>query len=243
MEDKFKISLDIPKQNVTGPDRSKIKVSGLPEAVAKAKKNILEIVKEHEGETIQVPRAQHNAISNNGQLFRQLRNELKVTVDHGGEQPPKRGAAPTPHARVNGGSVPLITDDPTSAADNHSWEVVDADAGSGEEGMIPWNLRGNPENLARARAQIEKRLADAQKPKATGYLILPDPTTYGLIIGPGGSKISDIRKKTGTNITVPRAQTQGEAIEIVGGKEGIEKAKDIILELVKNGGNGGSRRG
>jgi hypothetical protein len=32
---------------------------------------------------------------------------------------------------------------------------------------------------------------------------------------------------------VPRAQSEGEAIEIVGSKAGVEEARDIILEIVQ----------
>lgn len=44
---------------------------------------------------------------------------------------------------------------------------------------------------------------------------------------------------------MPRDQARGEAIEIMGGREGVEEAKEMILEVVKNGGGnaGGGRRG
>jgi len=146
--------------------------------------------------------------------------------------------------RANGGaSMPLITDDPEAAADNHSWDIIDNNT-STEEGEIPWVLRGNPENVAKAKAMIEKMMEEASKPSSIGYLILPDPKSYRFVVGSGGSKINEIRKSTGTKVQVPRDQARGEAIEIVGPREGVEKARDIILEAVKQGGQagGGARR-
>ena len=238
LESQFGVNIDIPRQTVQGPTRSHVKVAGLPENVQKAKGHILELVKEQEGETIQVPRGLHHVISDNGQVFRRLRNDHKVTIDHAGQQPPPKISA-APRSRVSaGGALPLITDD-QDAMDNHSWEIVDKDTEGGEAGDIPWVLRGSPENVVKARATIQKALQQAQKQGSTGYLILPDPKTYRFIIGQGGSQINSIRKQTGCKITVPRDQAKGEAIEIVGSKEGVEQAKDIILETVRNGATNG----
>lgn len=236
LELQFNIGLDIPKLSQQGPARSQVKVSGQPVNVEKAKAHILDLVKDREGEAFQVPRKYHQAISDNGKFFRRLRNDHKVTVDHAGHQPPKRSAA-VPRPQLNGGvSLPLITDDPDSI-DNHSWEVVDSGE-SAEEGNIPWILHGSPESVAKARAMLEKAIeeAESQQFQSIGYLVLPDPKTYRFIIGQGGSQINAIRKETGCRVTVPRDQSQGSAIEIVGSKEEVEQARDIILGVVQSGG-------
>jgi polyribonucleotide nucleotidyltransferase len=62
-----------------------------------------------------------------------------------------------------------------------------------------------------------------------------------LVVGSGGSTINDLRKKTGTKIQVPRDQAKDEAIEIVGTKEGCEQARQLILDIVSKGGNGGRK--
>lgn len=234
LESQFNVGLDIPKMSQQGSARSQIKVSGQPADVQKAKAHILDLVKDQEGEAFQVPRRYHQAISDNGQFFRRLRNDHKVTVDHAGHQPPKRSAA-VPRPKANGStSLPLITDDQESI-DNHSWEVVDSGE-SVEEGDIPWILRGSPESVAKARALLEKAIeqAKSQQSQSIGYLVLPDPKTYRFIIGQGGSQINAIRKETGCRITVPRDQSHGSAIEIVGSKEGVEQARDIILDVVQS---------
>ena len=247
LEAKFNVSLDIPRQ---GSDDTRIKVVGLPAEVAKAKAHIEELTKEQVGETIEVPRKFHHAITDNGRLFRRFRDEHGVTIDHAGQQPPPRPANAKSGARsrnVNGGasSMPLITDDAPAGGDQHSWELVDNTTSyPGDDGdeIIPWILRGsNAESLAKAKSQLERSLERAQQPSWTGYLILPDARGYGRIIGPGGSQINSIKKKTGCDVQVPKARSAGEAVEITGEKSGVEEARDIILGIVKEGGNGGGR--
>ncbi|KAF1829514.1 hypothetical protein BDW02DRAFT_573897 [Decorospora gaudefroyi] len=246
LESQLNIQLDIPKQTTTGAARSQVKITGEPAAVEKAKEHILELVKGQEGETVQVPRYLHHSISDNGQFFRQLRNQHKVTVDHGGEQlPPKPSQTEAGKARKGAnGALPLITDDATSGADEHSWEIVDNNApeeGADLSATIPWILRGPTESLPKARQRLEAAIEAASKPSSTGYLILPDPRSYRLVVGPGGATINDLRKKTGTKIQVPRDQAKDEAIEIVGTKDGCEEARQMILDIVAKGGNGGRR--
>ena len=228
MESKFSVSIDVPRQ---GSGQTAVKILGRPENVESAKEHIQGLLQSQQGETMQVPRNVHHAISNGGQFFRQLRNNHQVTVDHAGHKLP---AKPDTTTRANGsGSLPLITDDDDKASDAHSWKVVATAAG--EDGEIPWVLRGTPENVAKAKEAIEKALEQAQKNDATGYLVLPDPRTYRYVIGSNGTKVNSIRKQSNCKIQVPRNQAEDEAIEIIGSTEGVETAKDLILEAVREG--------
>lgn len=227
MESQFTVSIDVPRQ---GDGKTGVKVTGRPENVAKAKEHISGIIKQQQGETLQLPRSVHHAVSNNGQLFRQLRNNHQVTVDHAGHKVPSK---PDSSTRANDdGALPLITDDADATAEAHSWKVVKT--ASGEEGEIPWVLRGTPENVAKVKEMIQKAVEQAQKNDSTGYLVLPDPKTYRHVIGPNGSKVNSIRQQSGCRIQVPRDQAKDEAIEIVGSQEGVEKAKDLILAAVRD---------
>lgn len=233
LEQQFGVSINVPRQSETGPQRSQVRISGQPSRVEKAKAHILDITKDMEGVTVSVPRRLHHSIADNGQFFRRLRNDHKVTVDHGGQRPPPKPSAPTP-SRANGAATPLITDDPSANANAHSWEAHDLHASS-EEGDIPWILYGpSPEAVATAHAKLDKALEEASKQDTMGFLILPDPRAYRHVIGPGGSEINRIRKQSGTKIQVPRDQSKGEAIEITGAKPGVEEARDLILEIVQN---------
>ena len=233
LEQEFGVSINVPRQSETGPQRSQVRISGQPDNVEKARAHILEMTKDMEGETVPVPRRFHHSIADNGQFFRQLRNNHKVTVDHAGQRPPPKPSAPAP-SRANGSSMPLITDDPAASANSHSWEIHDLHASS-EEGEIPWVLSGpSTEAISAARAKLDKALEEAGKQDTMGFLILPDPRAYKHVIGPGGSEINRIRKSTGTKIQVPRDQSKGEAIEISGDKSGVEEARDLILEIAQN---------
>lgn len=240
LESKLNVAIDIPRQ---GDGRTGVKISGLPTDVEKAKAHILDLIKDAEGETIQVPLKYHHIVSDNGQFFRELKNKHSVTVDHAGHKLPPRPKAPV-NTRANGGSLPLITDDQESSADAFLWNIIST-APSDLEGEIPWILRGDEANIAKAKVQLAAALEAASKNTSTGYLTLPDPRTYRFVIGQGGSKVNSIRKATGCKINVPRDQAAGEAIEITGSAEGCEKAKEMVLEAVKEGNNnnnGGGRK-
>ncbi|KAI9887736.1 MAG: hypothetical protein M1823_000485 [Watsoniomyces obsoletus] len=240
LEGQFHVGLDIPRVAENGPAREGVKISGRSEDVARAKEHILKMIESGQGETIQVPRRLHHAVANNGQFFRRLRQDLDVMVDHAGHQPPPRPAIINPRSATgpDGGDMPLITDD-ESRPDAFRWHVRDNQDESAGEGDIPWVLRGQAESVARARQQLESALKAAQKPVATGYLVLADPRTYRLVIGPGGSQVNSIRDATGCKINIPRNQNHGEAIEIHGEKDRVEEAKEMIVEIVQEGSKGG----
>ncbi|KAI4735409.1 hypothetical protein E4T50_14070 [Aureobasidium sp. EXF-12298] len=233
IESEFGIQLDIPKQSVTGPERSRVKLVGRAENIEKAKEHIETLTKDAESTDIQVPLKFHHAIADNGQFFRRLRSDLKVSVDHKGERPPQRPEALS--TRKAGSGMPLITDDATAGAsdDNVSWVVHNLHE-SAPEGNITWALSGaSTESLEKASARVKKALADAQKLTHAGFLVLPDPSSYRRVVGPQGSTINDIRAKTGTKIQVPKAQSGDEAIEITGTQDGVENAKEMILNAIQ----------
>ncbi|QKX58723.1 uncharacterized protein TRUGW13939_05850 [Talaromyces rugulosus] len=232
LESQFNVSIDIPKQ---GSGRTEVKIRGPSNSVEQAKVHIEGLLKEQQGETVQVPQHLHHAISDNGSFFRRLRNDYQVTVDHAGQQPPAKPSPVDSREEANGSSLPLITDDPNEAADTHSWKVVDNAPVSDSSAVIPWVLSGATDNVGKAKAALEKALAAASQQGATGYLILPDPKTYRFVVGQGGSQINTIRKKTGCRIQVPKGQAKGEAIEIKGSKTGLDEARDMILEAVRVG--------
>ncbi|KAL9000740.1 MAG: hypothetical protein Q9169_000776 [Polycauliona sp. 2 TL-2023] len=236
LESRFHVSIDVPRMAQEGAARSKVKLVGQPGDVETAKAHILELVKEQEGTTIQIPRRLHHSISNNGQFFRRLRTDYKVTVDHAGQEPPARPSGGPRGHQNNGKALPLITDE-QEQTNGHSWETVDNDKQEAESGDIPWVMRGHRDNISKAQNALQKALdqAQSQGQSSVGHLVLPDPRTYRFIIGSGGSQINSIRQQTGCQITVPKNTAKNEAIEIVGSKDGIEQAKNIILETVQNG--------
>lgn len=236
LEQQFSVTINVPRQTETGPQRSQVRIAGQPSDVEKAKAHILEVTKEQEGETVSIPRRFHHIIADNGQFFRRLRADHKITVDHNGQRPPPKPTAPTPQ-RANGanGSMPLITDEPGANADTHSWEMHSLQAADDDGSEIPWVLSGpSPEAISAAKAKLERALEEATAQDTIGFLILPDPRSYRHVIGPSGVEINRIRKQTGTKIQVPRDQSKGEAIEIQGSRDGVQEARDVILGIVRD---------
>ena len=238
IESKFNVTLDIPR---LGSGNTDVKLKGASSAVAEAKEHIQGMLKEKHSETAYVPTHLHHVISDNGAFFRRLRYDHRVTVDHAGQAVPQNSPAEETRGAANGSALPLITDDPTAAADAHSWTIVDHNTADPDTTPFPWVLSGTPENVAKAKAALEKAIVSAPQQTATGYLILPDPKTYRYVVGQGGSQINAIRKKSGCRINVPKDRARGEAIEIRGSSAGLEEAKDLILEAVQNGLNGSAR--
>jgi predicted PilT family ATPase len=233
IESDFDVQLDIPRQNVTGPERSKVKLTGRAENIEKAKEYMETLTKDEESAEIQVPLKFHHAIADNGQFFRRLRNDFRVSVGHKGQQAPKRPEALS--TRKAGSGMPLITDDASGGAsdDNVSW-VVHNLHDNASEGDIVWELTGaSAESIQKASARVKKALAEAQNSTHAGFLVLPDPNSYRRVVGRNGETINDIRAKTGTKITVPKAQSGEEAIEITGSQSGIESAKELILVAIQ----------
>lgn len=237
LEARFKVSIDIPRQ---GSEQTAIKITGLQNDVEAAKAHIAEITKEQAGETIQVPRKVHHYVSDNGQFFRKLRNDHQVTVDHLGQKPPLKSSAEPVFTRIS--SDPLITDD--NEEDLHQFSIASL-SGADEDGEIPWVLRGSPEGIAKAKLSLSAAIKQALQNDTVGHLTLPDPSTYRFVIGQGGSKVNSIRKATGCRVTVPRDQSANQPIEIVGSRDGVEQARELILKAVKDGksANGGPRNG
>ncbi|EXJ95307.1 hypothetical protein A1O1_00427 [Capronia coronata CBS 617.96] len=240
LEAEFGVTINVPRQ---GSGDTGVKVTGRPENVQKAKEHFRKMTSRPQGETIMVPRSLHHVISRNGALFRELSRD-GVRVDHNGQKPPPKGKAGArgPKAPNTNGSLPLITDQP--GEESYSWDIVsNQDVLDGEAGEIPWVILpgkdASEETVAKIKQKIQSLMERAKEPQHTGYLVLPDPRLHRHIIGQGGHTINAIRKASGCDIQVPNKNSnrggadEGDAITIVGKKEGVESARDLILEEIK----------
>ncbi|KAI9716990.1 MAG: hypothetical protein M1828_007455 [Chrysothrix sp. TS-e1954] len=245
LEKEFRISLSVPSTSVTGPERSNIRITGLPEDVEKAKARILATVKDQEGETIDVAICHYYAIadSSGGNFFQNLKRHHNVTVDHAGQQKPTRTKVQAPaNSGTASAALPLITDadvdtSTLDADEHHTWHIVNASTVTDNlDSTIPFVLKApDSDKLAEAKRQLEEAIAAAQVSR-TGFLGLPDPRMHRHVIGAGGSTINSIRKETGCKIDVPKSKTAGGPIEITGDEQALEQARQLILEAVARGG-------
>lgn len=225
LQTKFNVNLDIPSRD---SGKTNVKITGKPEDVEAAKAHILEITKEEEGETIQIPVHLHHAVSKDGQLFRELQRQHGVKVDHAGHRTPKKQSKRDAQADTE--DLPLITDENEGPAFRILTIIPKED-----EGDIPWVIRGQEAAVAKARSQIEAALEQAKTATHIGYLTLEDPRLNRHVIGQAGKTVNSIRKQSGCKIEVPKASDTHADIEIVGSLEGVEKAKELILKAVEEG--------
>ena len=236
LEAKFSVKIDIPKKSPEGAARPNIKLTGLPEDIENARVDIMALI-DQESKTIQVPRRIHHALSDEENIFLRLRRTCEVTVSHAGANPPPKPAKAKYTPNRGQENLPLITGE-RHAAENYTWEVSDPNSADQDEGMIPWVLRGPSAGVAKALVAVETAIQDAtiRRRCFTGYLVLPDAGSHRFIVGQRGSQIKAIREQTGCRISIPRDQAEGGAIEIVGSREEVESAKDIILDIVRKRG-------
>lgn len=249
LQTEYSIILHIPDRTVEGPARSQVTLSGQPADISKAKDRITAILKQGAGETVLVPTRLHHTMSDNGRMFQILRREMNVTVDHKGQRGPPKPSPPTFPQDVS--SMPLITDEDGAApsaedlANNAKWIVVANEPAADDDDLtIPWILKGNADDVEKAKAIVEAAITAAQN-SVTGYLLLPDQgTTHSHVVGPGGNTIRKIRETTGVNPNVPRAGDGG-PIEVSGTRDKVEEAREAMLRAVVEGVNsrGGGRAG
>ncbi|KAI9666892.1 MAG: hypothetical protein M1831_001397 [Alyxoria varia] len=242
LEKEFGVSLNVPRESDS--QASGVTLNGLPEDVGKAAERIQSMLRKQEGETVDVPAYLHALLAEpgDGNLAKSLRRELRVTTDYPKQSAPRSDTLRPIANGATTSSLPLITDDThvSEGADvniQHSWDVAAPSAKDEDGSTISWVLKGEPDNVAKAKERVLEAIKDAEETHI-GNLGLADSGMYGLIIGPQGSTINRIRKQTGCKIDVPQQGSTGGAVVIRGGKEGIEQAKEMILETV----NAGPRR-
>lgn len=247
IQDDCNVIMHIPDRTVTGPARSQVKLIGQPADIAKAKERITGMIGSGQsaGETIEMPIRLHHTISDNGKMFQILRRNMSVNVDHNRQRPPPR---PQPPA-FEQSNMPLITDDPAApltpddVMNQAQWRVIENSASpTGNDATIPWILKGNADDVAKAKEMVEAAMVAAEN-SVTGYLLLPQPgDTHVHVIGPKGATISAIRETTGVNPNVPKAGVTG-PIEVAGPPDKVEEAKEAILRAVMEGLSRGPRGG
>ena len=237
LESEYKISLHVPDRSATGPARSQVKLTGLPEDVQKAKEAIGGMMKGRESKTVHVPKHVHHHLYNNhGNKLK----DRRVRLDHGGTPRPARPEPPASRSMASTTAMPLITDGLDSSQldirDHHSWDAFStADLTDEPDATIPWIMSAeDAEQLNELEELLVAAIAE-ELAKQTGYLTLPDPSLNQYVVGPRGATINGIRSETGCNIDVPKKGAGLERIEIRGSAEGVEQAKEMILNAVSEG--------
>ena len=161
-------------------------------------------------EELTVPLKYHHFITQQNSLFRTLRS-YGVQVDQ--STSPTKSAVPTKPASELSGTSRIDDVDEDTSVRGVEWQVVPKYEAA-EEGDSVWTLRARDEaGMEKAKMLINSLLEQAQEATWVGFLTLPDRTAFPRIVGTKGANVSDLRKRTGADITVSREDT---TITIIG---------------------------
>ncbi|ODV93939.1 hypothetical protein PACTADRAFT_45752 [Pachysolen tannophilus NRRL Y-2460] len=224
LQSEFNITVEIPRSE--SPSTT-ITLTGLKQDVDKAKAKIEELTKDDWLAEILVPASVHSAIAERGAFFRRLRNDLNVSVEHG------------PSAKIASALSNSVISKPPDEVyggedEKAKWTVIeDAQESLTETAPIPWRLKGEEKDVAKAKALIEKLVEKASNFNSTGYFYSSSPQVFSKIVGPQGRRIQQLREKTGCLIIIPRMSDKiNNVIYVKGDKEGLEKCKNSFLSSI-----------
>lgn len=222
LEAEFKVAIAIPRPN----DKSTvIKLTGLPENVAKLRIKLDELTKDEWKVEVEVPRKYHILVSERGGVFRKLKNEFNVDVVHGN--------ASRKATTLTNASIPAPPEG-ASSEDEPSKVTITPSEPVSEESSIPWRLVGSDEDTAKAAEVIKERLLLARKADHHGWIYSNNPALFSKVVGPQGSRIAQLRKEFKVFVIVPRKGDKNELfIYMVGEQAGLEAALKKILNLLK----------
>lgn len=223
IQDETGAVIDIPRPSDPSP---LIKISGLPEKVAAAKAKIAELTKDDWNVELAVPAQFHHLVSERGAVFKNLQNKYGVEVVHGSSTRKASTLSKTAIPAAPEAAYP--TDDVATL-----FSIIAGLAASDDDTTIPWRLKGSDDATAKAAEYLKSRLALAEAADHDGWFYAQNPSVFSKIIGPGGSRVSDIRQQTGTFITIPRANDKNaNFVHLRGTKENLAKAQLEFTKLV-----------
>ncbi|KAF9653203.1 SCP160 protein [Thelephora ganbajun] len=192
---------------------------------------------------ILVPAKYHHAVTQQGNIFRTLR-QFGANVEH--SNVPTKAAVPTPPH----GAASARIDETGEDEGGIQWNVV-VNYSEGEEGDVEWIVKARDQGgLDRACKTIEEAIEHAKTMTHVGFLTMPDRSIFPRIVGSRGANVSRLRAETGADIIVSREDSSivvtGESYFLLcvlgllisarppGSEEAVEAAKEAIL-AIKNG--------
>lgn len=218
LQDEFGVSIDIPRPN---DDSTIIKLNGLPEKIDSLKTKLDTITKDDWNVAIDVPEHYHALVSEKGAIFKQLKNDYNVEVHHGNLT---RQAS-----KLSSTSIPAPPEEASPIEGEDFKFTISPLAESESEVIIPWRLKGSEKDTDKAAGLIRKRLEQARCSDSTGWFYSLNPSAFTKLIGRQGSVVKNIRNKTNTFITVPRANDKNaNFIYLVGTPDNLKLAEESI---------------
>ncbi|KAG5439234.1 hypothetical protein PCANB_001533 [Pneumocystis canis] len=218
LETKFSVMIKVPRRPIDNTKENvEIKVIGKKEQVEKAVAEINNFTNTQDSYVINIPLKCHLYISENGAFARRMKALHGVILEYHGHLVPKEQKNEIENLDIKVAETGY----------KYSWSTV-IDQENDKE--ISWTLKGKAEKIERVKDIINKMLEQMKQCTATGYLKIPS-SYHGIIIGQGGSRISQIKNETGCYINVPRINN-GDLITLRGTLDGLEKARAMIIDTL-----------
>lgn len=223
LEDAHSVSIEIPKSN---SELTSVKISGLPENVQAAKEAMSVLTKDQWKAEVMVPANIHALVSERGAYFKTLKQKFGVQIQHGDQS---RMAT-----KLSGSTPPLIPEIAQPLGEEvNKFTVVANDEDSSSDEAIPWRIVGDAKNAAQAAKAIEKRVAIANNANHSGWLYVKNPSDFSKLIGPGGSKINQLRDQNDVFITISKdAKANPNFAYFAGSEENLKKAQSEAIKLL-----------
>lgn len=224
LQSEFGVTIDIPRAN---EESTIIKLNGLPEQISAIIPKIELLTKDDWNTSIDVPEAYHALVSEKGAFIKKVQNDLNVEVLH--------GLLIRKASKLSRTPIPTPPQEAYPAEDaSTNFVIVDGAVVEGGDAVIPWRLKGDAKNTAAVAKLIEERLALAKSATSVGWYYSKNPSSFSKVVGPQGLKVNQIRKKTGTFITIPRStDNNANFIYLVGSADNLALAKLEIENLLK----------
>ena len=92
------------------------------------------------------------------------------------------------------------------------------------------DVEGPPEQVEPVRSQIQTVIDDLRNSNTTYLEIQIDPQYYKQLIGKNQIRLTEIQDQTGCDIKFPQEGSRN--VKLMGSKESVEKARQILLERV-----------
>lgn len=90
------------------------------------------------------------------------------------------------------------------------------------------SIEGPPEQVELVRSQVQTVIDDLRNTNTTYLEVEIDPQYYKQMIGKNQIRLIEMQEQTGCDIKFPF--DQGRLVKLMGTKESVEKAKQILLE-------------
>lgn len=223
LEDEFKVAIAIPRPS---DPSCIIKLTGLPENIAKLRTKLDELTKNEWKVELEVPEMYHILVSERGGIFRKLKTDFNIDVVHGNLT---RKAS-----KLTNASIPTPPEEAFAESEEPTKVTISSAEPVLEQHTIPWRLVGSEGDTGRAAELIKERLQSAQDADSRGWIYASNPGLFSKVVGPQGARISQLRKKFNVFVIVPRKGDKHEQfIYLVGKQDAIEAALSEIVKLLQ----------